>query len=68
MAELRAPGEASGDDGALHGCVTCIFSRCTSELLCGGDSNSGPLFGVSTGNAMTLLEDEEKKTNVIVRN
>lgn len=48
--ELRAPGEASGEDGALHGCVTCmLFSRCTrAALLCGGDNNSGPLFSVST--------------------
>lgn len=49
--ELRAPGEPNGDEGALHGWVTCMFSRWdnAAELLfCGVDSRSDPLFKVST--------------------
>lgn len=46
--ELWAPGDVNGDDGMLDGCVTCIFSRCIWELLCGGDSNKWPLFRDST--------------------
>lgn len=46
--ELWAPGDVNGDDGMLDGCVTCIFSRCICELLCGGDNNKWPLFNDST--------------------
>lgn len=49
IAVLNALGDASGDDG----CVTCMLSRCINGWLWGGDSNSGPLFGVSTANAQT---------------
>lgn len=48
--ELWAPGDINGDDGILDGCVTWIFSRCTCELICGGDNNKCPLFGDSTIN------------------
>lgn len=46
--ELCAPGDVNGDDGMLDGWVTCMFSRCICELLCGGDSNKWPLFNDST--------------------
>lgn len=45
-----APGDANGDDGALHGCVTWVVSRCIWALLCGGDSSKWPLFNDSTAN------------------
>lgn len=45
-----APGDANGDDGALHGCVTWVVSRCICALLCGGDSSKWPLFNDSTAN------------------
>lgn len=61
--ELNAPGEANGDDGALHGCVTCIFSRCINALLCGGDNKSGPLFRVSTLNYQKNEDNNYKKLN-----
>lgn len=48
--ELCAPGDVNGDDGTLDGCVTCIFSRCMCELLCGGDNSKWPLLSDSTGN------------------
>lgn len=51
--ELWAPGDVNGDDGMLDGCVTCIFSRCIWELLCGGDSNKWPLFRDSTAKRRT---------------
>jgi hypothetical protein len=38
-------GDASGDVGALAGCVICIASRC--EMLWGGERDRPPLFGVS---------------------
>lgn len=52
---LEAPGEANGDCGALHGWVTCMFSRCdrAAELWwCGGDKckDDDPLLRVSTEN------------------
>lgn len=48
--ELRAPGDANGDEGALHGWVTCILSRCIKGLLCGGERSNEPLLKVSTEN------------------
>lgn len=46
--QLWAPGDVNGDDGMLDGCVTCKFSRCIWELLCGGDNSKWPLFNDST--------------------
>lgn len=48
--ELSAPGDANGDEGALHGWVTCILSLCINGLLCGGERSNEPLLKVSTVN------------------
>lgn len=52
--ELRAPGDASGDEGALHGWVTCMLSRNIKGLLCGGDNRREPLLSVSTVKNITM--------------
>lgn len=57
---LKGPGDASGEDGALTGCVICMLFVCCCGCcccwpldpaagLCGGDNKTPPLFKVSTG-------------------